>query len=585
MSWNISTRLNNLQQQVNNIANTGLTNPLEQQLNANSYNMINLNTLNANSNVLKLQSNNVGGIETNCNVTVDGNLTCETLNYTSLNPPVQGGGENLQETLTNGNSGGGLDINEINNLEVNTLYYLNLINGFLATYTLGPGMTQSGNNITAQTGGVASSFISNSTYLNPSVSSTIGFNNGGGYVQIGLVVNNALWGAFWYGPESSLYVVNNGVNGSSVSLPLGTYDISVVVLNGNMNIYVNDAVVPSLEISIPSGNYNIYGITNLNTVFSNIITSYAQAPETGPTLSEVLANGNSAGNASITGVNELTVDTLNYTTLNPPINNSQNIEEVLTVGNNANGKNLTGINELTVDTLNYTTLNPPITGGGENLQQTLTNGNNAGGLDIVGVNNLQINYGNCQNIQFFSGNTGVLKQGVNNGNLVISNNNFASSGTVFDSLYNSPIPFAVKIINSVSFIRSNFAQASNGVIFTLLLDEYYTNKINYAKMDIWDIVINISDSRTVYMFLTDDTSEPFDVHSNNYSNLTLIFDGSNNNNFRNTTGLTLAYTSPTPFNVIYLCVYTDLAISSFNTNISCIMNFGVNVPTITANPT
>lgn len=589
MSWNITTRLNNLQQQVNNIANTGLTNPLEQQLNANSYNMINLNTLNANSNVLKLQSNNIGGIETNCNVTVGGNLTCDTLNYTSLNPPIQGGGETLQETLVNGNSGGGLDITEINNLELNTLYYVNLINGFNPTYTLSQGMTQTGNNITSQ-GSILASFISNNTYLNPSVSSTINFNDTGGYVKIGLAINDVFWGAFWYGPQTALYIVNNGANGANVPLPVGTVKISVVVLNGKMNIYVNDAIVPSLEISIPSGNYNIFGITNqnVNTIFSNIITTYASNPEPAPTLSEVLASGNSAGNASITDVNELTVDTLNYTTLNPPIDNSQNIEEVLTVGNNANGKSIIGLNEITVDTLNYTTLNPPITGGGENLQQTLTNGNNAGGLDIVGVNNLQINYGNCQNIQFFSGNTAVLKQGVNNGNLVISNNNFASAGTVFDSLYNGPIPKAIKILNNKQFAITNIPQGSvgNGTIFTLLLDTYYTNKINYAQIFFNSIVMTSSlTSTSLDLYLTDNPNDTFDPESTTYTYQSIDLTNSNNNSFINNTGLSIVFSSSTYFNAIYLCVNSTFALPSLTTTISGEISVGINVPTITADPT
>lgn len=548
MSWNITTRLNNLELKVNTIANTGLTNPLEQQLNANSYNMINLNTLNANSNVLKLQSNNIGGIETNCNVTVGGNLTCDTLNYTSLNPPIQGGGETLQETLVNGNSGGGLDITEINNLELNTLYYINLINGFNPTYTLSQGMTQTGNNITSQ-GSILASFISNNTYLNPSVSSTINFNDTGGYVKIGLAINDVFWGAFWYGPQTALYIVNNGANGANVPLPVGTVKISVVVLNGKMNIYVNDAIVPSLEISIPSGNYNIFGITNqnVNTIFSNIITTYASNPEPAPTLSEVLASGNSAGNASITDVNELTVDTLNYTTLNPPI-----------------------------------------VSGGENLQQTLSIGNNAGGLDIVGVNNLQINYGNCQNIQFFSGNTAVLKQGVNNGNLVISNNNFASAGTVFDSLYNGPIPKAIKILNNKQFAITNIPQGSvgNGTIFTLLLDTYYTNKINYAQIFFNSIVMTSSlTSTSLDLYLTDNPNDTFDPESTTYTYQSIDLTNSNNNSFINNTGLSIVFSSSTYFNAIYLCVNSTFALPSLTTTISGEISVGINVPTITADPT
>jgi hypothetical protein len=119
MSWNISTRLNNLQQQVNNIANSGLTNPLEQVLNANNYSLTNLNILDSGSNVLKLQSSNIEGITTNCDLSVDGNITCNTLNYTTLNPPVSSGNQNLAQVLQNGDDANNYSMQNINTLTTN----------------------------------------------------------------------------------------------------------------------------------------------------------------------------------------------------------------------------------------------------------------------------------------------------------------------------------------------------------------------------------------------------------------------------------------------------------------------------------
>ena len=47
----------------------------------------------------------------------------------------------------------------------------------------------------------------------------------------------------------------------------------------------------------------------------------------------------------------------------------------------------------------------------------------------------------------------------------------------------------------------------------------------------------------------------------------------------------MTFTSPTPFSTIYLCANSVEALTNFSVNISGEMNFGVNVPTITANPT
>lgn len=125
MSFNISTRLNNLQQQINNIANKGLTNPLEQILDANNYTLTNLNILDGGANKIEIKTNNVDGVVIDNDTLINGNLTVDILNYTSLNPPVGGGGsQNLQQTLTNGNDAGELDIINVKNItskgEINT---------------------------------------------------------------------------------------------------------------------------------------------------------------------------------------------------------------------------------------------------------------------------------------------------------------------------------------------------------------------------------------------------------------------------------------------------------------------------------
>lgn len=578
MSWNIITRLNNLQQQVNNIANTGLTNPLEETLNANSFNMINLDTLDANANILKLQSSNVGGIQTNCKLDVDGEVTCTTLNYTTLNPPITGGGENLEQTLTNGNDAGGLNMvnlgsvtlstlnyttlnppiapggenleqtltngdtaNELNIINVGTLQasvvnYGTLIKGINPTFTFTGGATQNSNNVVCP-GQTISSFASTTSYLNPSISvSPVNFNDGAGYIRFGLSTDgtSANYGIFWYGPGPSMYIIDNGVQGASISAPIASTEVSLVLTDGVLNVYVNGNLESALTINVPSGNYYFYGLASqyFETTFTNLAFWYGNTSDTVP-----------------------------------------NLTQVLTSGNNGGGNNITNLGAVTVSTLNYTTLNPPITGGGENLEQTLTNGNNANNLNITGLNNLSLVSMTLPDNELYE--TGT--------NLTLTKDGMGTNGTIFDSYYNAPIPRAVKILNNNTFSVTNLLALTNKIIFTLPLDTYYINKINYARVDSWDLGCTANTNTIVNLFLTDNPAIEFSAESTTYTNLSLNL--VNGDGFRNTTGLFMTFTSPTPFSTIYLCANSVEALTNFSVNISGEMNFGVNVPTITANPT
>lgn len=400
--------------------------------------------------------------------------------------------------------------------------------------------------------GGSGTFQSTETFYNPNVSfRPISMRGSGNNAQFGFYKGGSagLYGCLWYQPAPSrLFVVNNGTNGAYIPFNADDdVDITLEISNGNMYVSIDGVQQSSLTIPIPSDSYYIYGFAN-------------------------------AGGSDVQVFNNVTVWG----------DDNMTLAQVLTNGNNAGNQNIVGVASLTCSQLNYTTLNPPITGGGENLQQTLTLGNNAGGLDIVGVNNLSINHGNCQDIQFFSGNTAVIKQGVNNGNMVISTNNFASLGTIFDSLYNSPIPKAIKILNQQAFSRSNIPQGSvgNGTIFTLLLDTYYTNKINYAQIFFTNIVLSSSSTSTsLDMFLTDDPSDTFDPSSSTYTYQSIDLTPQNNNSFINNTGISLVFSSSSYFNAIYLCINSTFALPTLSANISGELSVGINIPTITANPT
>lgn len=392
-----------------------------------NYTTLNPPVSGSSSNLEQVLTN--GNSAGNLNITDVNALTVDTLNYTTLNPPVSSGSSTLEEVLTNGDNAGQLNIINVNTLQADTVLYTNLLQGFVPTYTLSGGATISGNNITVpQQSGSLGGFVSTTTYLNPSVSATVNFEDTGGYVKLGFDYNNQFYGAFWYGPQSYLYVVNNGVNGLFVPLAVGTVEISVIILNGNLNIYINGAIASNLEISVPSANYAIYGITNQQTVstnFTDVITWYAQSAVV-PTLAQVLASGSSGGNASITDLTAITVGTLNYTTLNPPVSgSSQNIEQVLTVGNNANGKSITGI-------------------------------------DTCSTNSLT-----CQNTSFFVGNTNTFEMAVNTGKMAISGDGFTTVGFLYDSHYNQPPSTGVTPTLEEVLTAGNSAPTSQIIVDTV----------------------------------------------------------------------------------------------------------------------
>mgnify|MGYP003652036321 CR=1 FL=1 len=80
----------------------------------------------------------------------------------------------------------------------------------------------------------------------------------------------------------------------------------------------------------------------------------------------------------------LTLDTLNYTNLNPPIGGFVN--NPLTGNLDCGGNNLTNAGAITTGTLNYTTLNPPISTGFVNNPMTVLLA--GGNQDINNVNDI-----------------------------------------------------------------------------------------------------------------------------------------------------------------------------------------------------
>lgn len=132
MSWNISLRLNNIEQQIKNIQNDGLLNPLQENIQGNGYDIIGIKDIDATGeintsgnifcNLIETTTETGTAISTSkidCNnIDCQGDISCFTLNYTELNPPISGGAQNLAQTLTQGNSGIGQGMTNMGTIQI-----------------------------------------------------------------------------------------------------------------------------------------------------------------------------------------------------------------------------------------------------------------------------------------------------------------------------------------------------------------------------------------------------------------------------------------------------------------------------------
>jgi hypothetical protein len=281
MSFNLATKINNLQVQVNNIANKGLTNPLEQIMNANSYALTNLSVLNGNANTLNLQSSSDDGIQTNCDITVGGNLTCNTLNYTHLNPEVDVADDSIW-TL-------GVDMEFSNGVfsvtgdGSNSYSYPNVVfnEGIFISTTIASGCTIFGVGLTP--------FPYGTTNSNPVANIKYGFSfSGGNMTQI---INGSTTGII--SPPS--YPCNIGIYYDGIS---------------NIKLYVGEVLWDSIT-GATTGFYSPaiggYGGSCSNFFYSAYT---AMATITTPNIGSVLTAGNNAGNLSITALNDVGCSTI-----------------------------------------------------------------------------------------------------------------------------------------------------------------------------------------------------------------------------------------------------------------------------------
>lgn len=274
MSFNIATRLNNLQYQINQKTN----NPLTTSLNCGGFDIENAGTI----------------------------------NYTTLNPPVGGSAQNLDETLTAGPSAGGLSIIDLSAVVFSDTEAVN--QDIIISQLPGLG----GRLNIYQESDIISPFNSSATIATGSIIANSNITVGGNLTVGGSSFPTNI------NLDGTLTITNDGP-------PLGSVSLTATTSN---SLSVSGSIETTQNLTCSTLNY-----TALNPAIPT------------PNLSAVLSSGNSAGGASISNVNQLTVSQLNYTTLNPPVGGSaQNLQQVLTTGNNAGGEDILNCDYLEAQT-------------------------------------------------------------------------------------------------------------------------------------------------------------------------------------------------------------------------------------------
>ena len=551
MSWNISTRLNNLQQQVNNIANKGLTNPLEQILDANNYTLQNLNILNANNNVMQLQTNNIGGITTNSKLTVNGDLTCNTLHYSALDPPIAPDGNQYILLGNNVSNPSGGDF---------------IMSGY-----------------DSQNG-----FISVQTCILPYSSMNLAFSsaNSQNSVSIGFTTSNLFdpnkasytcfdLGIFWYAGEQQIQLINNGaLSGSPIPYTSTSMNLIFQSVGDTLRTIINGVEVPSFEQPITTtSNYYLSLICFVPQGISlnaNNVVFYVGSTLT---LSDVLATGNDAGNQSIVGLDNLTAsgtiqcNTLKYTTLDPPVGGGSygTLQQVLNTGNDGGGLNINNVGAIECTNM-YTSGYLEIgnsAGGTSQLHLFYGNGNSGG-------NNYQIIAGtDYLSFQEYINNTlfntpidisSEVSTTFQTNNLLTTLNGQQQKSYIIDSINNTPC--YKQIYSGVAGASTNLN--SNGTIFNVPIyskSTTYNYGVNYGEILFSNLSLvftssgSIPNNTNATIYLSNSSTSSYDPLKGNSIVIPLTNgSGAQTLTFNSTIPIILYYNNTSQFNNVYLNV-------------------------------
>jgi hypothetical protein len=356
-------------------------------------------------------------------------ITTGTLNYTTLNPPVSGGGENIQQTLTLGDDANFENLSNIGSLTQVQSGYLDpdAINN---TIRVGQLSGLGGRLNIWQDGDTTSPF-------NSSAIIATGQGIFGGGLQVGSQQNPSninLDGALVLNqdgtPTGSTTLSANASNQlvTSGGLQVGNLTTGSVMSSGFHSIYPLDGFK---YVLISSKSVGALGTGTL------VLTSNASIP---------------AGTANLE-CNNITCNTLNYTTLNPPISGGgETLAQTLTLGNDATGQNITNVGSLFTGSIEGTGTNGLLKIGNNPLN-TYVNDNGAGTPEI--------SLGFCQ-----------LNMG---GNKIINLNDPVSSDEPATKNYVDTITSGSNIPNTFSLGTINTTVPNTGAYTVLLTSNLFSS--------------------------------------------------------------------------------------------------------------
>lgn len=315
MSFNLSTRINNLAKIVSTIQDTSLTNPMVEHLDMANYN---INSCGAISSVsgqsLTISTDSTEGLIIDSKTAITGNLTVSgTINGGGIGVQTITAGEGIMLSGTAANvvintvSAQWVTSGEIDNL---TDYSMTIVSNNFTTYAYSS-QSQFYNSLTDKisVSGTMSAGANCSIGISSNPPNLIpGWNAQGlgleccGFINFGYVIDDA---------DNSgspvIFLISNGVSSNVDTLYNLVYPINYEIefINSKANLYINN-VLKRIDDFVPDLTY-YYNVVGGN---SGTLSNLEFIQPSVPTLAQVLASGNTADELNITGVGILAVDTL-----------------------------------------------------------------------------------------------------------------------------------------------------------------------------------------------------------------------------------------------------------------------------------
>jgi hypothetical protein len=345
-----------------------------------------------------------------------------------------------------------------NSITTGTLNYTSL-NQVLDLTLLSTG-TNVGGIVTMQS--ESNGFYTKNALYNPTIQANLTFSvlNGSNSISFGYTKNPLALQPVSYG---IYFYPNSGALKAIPSNTLYSYADSTVLLRmeiaGNtLRTYVNGSHIVSIDQPIPSDNYQMMGSGYIYINNTCTASNLEFTKEIKINLSQTLANGNDAENQDITGVRDLTVSKLNYTSLSPAIviPPAQTFSQILASSGDGGGRAITNTSAITTGTLNYTTLSPAIViPPAQSLSQILASSGDGGGRAITNTSAITtgtLNYTTLSPAivippaQTFSQ---ILANSGDGGGRAITNTSAITTGTLNYTTLNPPVSSATQTLSQI----------------------------------------------------------------------------------------------------------------------------------------